>query len=279
MNKVWFNDCLRWYLIFALILIFVGGCSNKFSPEVRQERADSYAISGGLTQEKIQTDSFLLTTYQRFNRKDKDRKLVVYIEGDGMAWVSRNQLSTNPTPVHPVALELASLDDSANILYIARPCQYLWLKNTNGCNSKYWSNKRGSEEVIDAINQVISIVKDKENMLSIKLIGYSGGGGIAAIITKRRDDVKKLITVAGNLNYKLFAKIHKITSMNGSINPVIVAKQIESIPQVHYVGSDDRIVPEQIVRSFSDKVVVVSGATHTNWAEKWEMLLESSYKK
>jgi len=268
-----FKSYLKNYLILILTVMISGGCSSQLSPKVRQQQADHFAVIGNLVHEKITTDNFLLTTYQRFNHKDKSNQLVVYIEGDGMAWISRDQLSNNPTPVHPVALELASLDRGVNILYIARPCQYLWPQSMRNCNSDYWNNKRGSEEVISAINQVISIIKAREGFLSIKLIGYSGGGGIAALITDRRDDVEKLVTIAGNLNYELFTKIHNVTPMSGSIDPITISKQIASTPQIHYVGADDKIVPEKIARSFSDKVVVVKGVTHNSWVEKWREII------
>ena len=268
-----FKSYLKNYLILILTVMISGGCSSQLSPKVRQQQADHFAVIGNLVHEKITTDNFLLTTYQRFNHKDKSNQLVVYIEGDGMAWISRDQLSNNPTPVRPVALELASIDKGANILYVARPCQYLWPQSMRNCNSDYWNNKRGSEEVISAINQVISIIKAREGFLSIKLIGYSGGGGIAALITDRRDDVEKLVTIAGNLNYELFTKIHNVTPMSGSIDPIIISKQIASTPQIHYVGADDKIVPEKIARSFSDKVVVVKGVTHNSWVEKWREII------
>jgi hypothetical protein len=268
---------LRHLIYLLLVLMLSGGCSSKLSPKVRQQQADHFAEVGNLVYERITTDNFLLTTYQRFNHKDKSKQLVVYIEGDGMAWITRNQLSNNPTPLRPVALELASLDRGVNILYIARPCQYLWPQSMSNCSSEYWNDKRGSEEVIMAINQVISIIKAREGFLTIKIIGYSGGGGIAAIITERRDDVEKLITIAGNLNYDLFTKIHNLTPMSGSINPITIAKQITSTPQIHYVGGEDKIVPEQIVRTFSDKVVVVKGVTHASWAEKWREIISEVF--
>ena len=260
-----------------LAFMIIGGCSSKLSPQVRQQQADHLAEIGNLVHERITTNNFLLTTYQRFQHKDKSKQLVVYIEGDGMAWISRNQLSNNPTPVHPVALELASLDRGVNVLYVARPCQYLWPQPMSNCSSEYWNYKRGSEEVISAINQVISIIKAREGFLSIKLIGYSGGGGIAAIITDRRDDVEKLVTIAGNLNYDLFTKIHKLTPMSGSLDPITIAKQITSTPQIHYVGAEDKIIPEQIARSFSDKVVVVKGVTHGSWVEKWREIVSDVF--
>ena len=268
-----FNRCFRYYLACALVIILSSGCSSKYAPMKRQQNADQFSMAGGMIKQKIATENFILTTYQRFNDKADDKELVVYIEGDGMAWVSRSQLSANPTPVNPVALELASLDNRPNVLYIARPCQYLWPESTTGCSSEYWSNKRGSEEAIIAINEVISIVKNRENVPTIKLIGYSGGGAIAAIISARRDDVVKLVTVSGNLNYQLFTNIHNLSPMTDSVNPIAISKKIRSIPQIHYVGADDKIVPEQIARSFSDRVEVVKGVTHDSWPEVWKDIL------
>jgi dienelactone hydrolase len=177
--------------------------------------------------------------------------------------------------VQPIALKLASIDTNANVLYVARPCQYLWPQKMNRCSSKYWSNKRGSEEVISSINQAISIVKQKQNISSIRLIGYSGGGGIAALIADRRADVSEFVSVSGNLNYKLFTQTHNLSSMNGSIDPITVANQIGSIPQIHYVGADDKIIPKQIALSFSDKVKVINNVSHDNWPDKWAQILKT----
>ena len=272
-NTIRFNNFFKYYTIVLIIALLSSGCVSKLSPKVRQHTADTVAQAGNLAQQKIVTDDFLLTTYQHFDSTADNKQMVVYIEGDGMAWISRNQLSNNPTPVQPIALKLASVDTNANVLYIARPCQYLWPQKMNACSSKYWSNKRGSEEVILSINQAISIVKQKQNISTIRLIGYSGGGGIAALIASRRQDVNEFVSVSANLNYKLFTQIHNLSPMNGSIDPITVAKQISSIPQIHYVGSEDGIIPEQIPKSFSDNVISIEGATHDNWPSKWKDIL------
>jgi hypothetical protein len=266
---------LKHYLALLLILLLSSGCVSKLSPKVRQHTADTVAQSGNLVQQKIATDDFLLTTYQRFDSTADNKQMVVYIEGDGMAWISRDQLSSNPTPVQPVALKLASIDTNTNVLYIARPCQYLWPQKMNRCSSRYWSDKRGSEEVISSINQAISIVKQKQNISSIRLIGYSGGGGIAALIADKRADVSEFVSVSGNLNYKLFTRTHNLSPMNGSIDPITVANQIDSISQIHYVGADDKIIPKQIALSFSDKVKVINDVSHDNWPDKWAQILRT----
>ena len=274
-NTIYLNNFFKYYTIILTIALLSSGCVSKLSPKVRQQTADTVAQAGNLVQQKIATDDFLLTTYQRFDATADNKQMVVYIEGDGMAWISRDQLSSNPTPVQPIALKLASIDTNANVLYVARPCQYLWPQKMNRCSSKYWSNKRSSEEVISSINQAISIVKQKQNISSIRLIGYSGGGGIAALIADRRADVSEFVSVSGNLNYKLFTQTHNLSPMNGSIDPITVANQIDSIPQIHYVGADDKIIPRQIALSFSDKVKVINNVSHDNWPDKWAQILKT----
>ena len=274
-NTIYLNNFFKYYTIIFTIVLLSSGCVSKLSPKVRQYTADTVAQSGNLVQQKIATDDFLLTTYQRFDSTADNKQMVVYIEGDGMAWISRDQLSSNPTPVQPIALKLASIDTNANVLYVARPCQYLWPQKMNRCSSRYWSDKRGSEEVISSINQAISIVKQKQNISSIRLIGYSGGGGIAALIADRRADVNEFVSVSGNLNYKLFTQTHDLSPMNRSIDPITVANQIGSIPQIHYVGADDKIIPKQIALSFSDKVKVINNVSHDNWPDKWAQILKT----
>ena len=274
-NTIYLNNFFKYYTIILTIALLSSGCVSKLSPKVRQQTADTVAQAGNLVQQKIATDDFLLTTYQRFDATSDNKQMVVYIEGDGMAWISRDQLSNNPTPVQPIALKLASIDTNANVLYVARPCQYLWPQKMNRCSSRYWSDKRGSEEVISSINQAISIVKQKQNISSIRLIGYSGGGGIAALIADRRADVNEFVSVSGNLNYKLFTQTHDLSPMNRSIDPITVANQIGSIPQIHYVGADDKIIPRQIALSFSDKVKVINNVSHDNWPDKWAQILRT----
>jgi len=255
------------------VIVLLSGCSSRFSNESRLSTATQLALAGGFVEYKIQTDSFLLTTYQRITTAKTP--LVVYIEGDGLAWVTRHQLSSDPTPINPVALKLAAVDMADNVLYIARPCQYIWPEQDPLCNREYWSTKRSSEEVVVAINSVISLVKQRTGMESVRLIGYSGGAAIAVLIAARREDIKSLLTVAGNLNYRLFTSIHKLTPMTKSLDPIVVSKKISQIPQMHFVGEKDRVIPEQIARSFSNRVRLVKGVTHSEgWILHWRELLE-----
>lgn len=237
------------------------------------------AGKAGFTKEYIKAGDFTLLSYQRFNKLSD--KISIYIEGDGRAWEAKHRLSDDPTPSNPVALKLAALDPADNVVYIARPGQYS-PTDIPECNSKYWSGYRFAPEVIDSFNSAIDILKEKSGVKFVKLIGYSGGGAIAVLVAARRSDVNALVTVAGNLNPKAFCAYHHVTQLDGSLDPMDVAKAVTHIPQRHFVGSRDKIVPFAIVESFVkiekgenyECITVVEGASHNDdWGKRWKELL------
>lgn len=280
------NIALGWNslsLLLPVMMLVSSGCARDLSIETRLLTAERVATQGGLLKEKVETGQFRLTTYHRFGSSSK--RLVVYIEGDGFSWVTRNQVSGDPTPINPVALHLASLEQSANVLYIARPCQYVWPGNDPKCQKGYWTNRRTSEEVISSINHVISIFKKRSGTHKIQVVGYSGGGSVAALISARREDVSELITVAGNLNYKMFTDIHHLSPMKNSLDPLEVSGQLSGIAQCHLIGENDRIIPQDIADSFvmrqrqsrqqnsypyCNEIKVLNQVSHSDgWVDVW----------
>ncbi len=182
-----------------------------------------------------------------------DNPLTVYIEGDGFSWKNRYTLSADPTPKKSVSLQLAFHDSSPNVLYLARPCQYTG-SSGSGCHPGYWSTHRYSSEIVDSMNMAITQIKERINAKSVRLVGISGGGVIAALITLLRKDVAGLITIGANLDHKAWTTYHRVTPLDGSLNPADFAVQIQSVPQVHFVGGKDKIVPESVVRSYQEKM-------------------------
>lgn len=260
------------YLFFIFLIIFLTACS-RYSLESRVSLANSLALKNSLIKKDINTSSFILRTYGKIENKNKALK--VYIEGDGLAWINSRTISNDPTPINPIALKLASKDKSANIIYIARPCQYN-LKENNNCNNSYWSKKRFSKEVIASYNEALNRLKKKYGFEKIELIGFSGGGAVATLVASKRDDIIKIVTIAGNLNHKLVNKIHKVSQMKESLNPIDIASKISYIPQVHYVGESDTIIPIAVVNSFKKaakyskniEIKIINNATHTKgWDE------------
>ena len=133
------------YILLIYVIFFFTAC-GKYDLENRINLANTITKQNNFKSQDIQTDTFKLRTYQKFNINNSTLK--IYIEGDGFAWVDRYTISTNPTPINPIALKLAVQDKSQNIVYIARPCQYIKSKQ---CTNLYWSDKRFSKEVVHSV--------------------------------------------------------------------------------------------------------------------------------
>ena len=201
----------------------------------------------------------------------------VYIEGDGYAWRSSTQPSNDPTPRNPVALRLALKDPAASVLYISRPCQYVMAPQRKACDKKYWTNHRFSPEVVSAIDEVINHFVGNSETKTVGLVGFSGGGAIAALLAARRADVRWLITVAGNLDTDAWTSHHRVTPLNGSTNPRLIANRISDLPQLHLFGGRDEIMPAAIskryraqINGFALRAQTIDSFDHSCcWAERW----------
>jgi len=260
--------------------ILLSGCTTFSVFRDRSSVAEGIASPAGFSKEYIKAGNFTLLTYQRFTRSSD--KIDIYIEGDGRAWESKYKLSYDPTPSNPVALRLAAADPADNIAYIARPGQYSF-SGLPDCDPQYWSNRRFSPEVVESIDKAIDIIKQKSGAQYLELVGFSGGGAIAVLVAAKRRDVRALRTVAGNLNTAAFCSYHHVSQLEGSINPLDVALKVAHIPQRHFVGSKDRIVPLAIAESFvqmeqdngAKRITVVDGISHNgDWQRRWRDLLE-----
>ena len=124
-------------------LIFVSGCAVTMPFIDRSYSADKVASSGGFEKSYIKSGRFTLTSYSRINRPGDP--INIYIEGDGVSWLTRTQVSSDPTPRKPLVLELAAIDPAENVAYIARPGQYT-ATGIPDCDVSYWSDKRFSEK-------------------------------------------------------------------------------------------------------------------------------------
>jgi pimeloyl-ACP methyl ester carboxylesterase len=261
--------------------LFLLGCQLNPSRS-DSELAAEIARPAKLAEQLRTGGPFVLTTRERLTGHSGG-DLTIYLEGDGMAWLTRTQVSPDPTPDDPVALRLAALDASPNVAWIARPCQYTPKASNPECKPFYWTQGRFAPQVVDSIHAVISAIKRDAGAQRVHLVGYSGGGGLAVLVAARRDDVASIRTVAGNLDHRAFTSHHKVTPMDASQNPADVAPRVQSIPQIHWVGSEDKTVPELIARSYvgrmSSKVCAslqtVAGASHSQgWTSRWAELLK-----
>ena len=117
-------------LLLIAIAFLLSGCGTTN----RQTNVDALTKIAGLTSENLQTKTFVLRALSKTTAPVNI--LRVYIEGDGFAWVNRTTPSDDPTPRNPLGLKLAAADPSPNVLYLARPCQYVGLQSAGICTTR-----------------------------------------------------------------------------------------------------------------------------------------------
>ncbi len=229
----------------------------------------------------LSTNPFVLRSI--ILREQPHTVLHIYIEGDGHAWLRPSVQSPDPTPYHPLTLQLAAIDVHPQVAYLARPCQYTMpTHNQPACQKKYWGQARMAPEVIAAMHEAVNQLKQATGAQQVALFGYSGGGGVALLLAAQRDDVASIRTIAGNLDHAAFTHHHRLTPMAASLNPLDVAAQVAHIPQIHYAGEQDKVIPPTLTTAFTAALpqphcarqVTLPQATHTTgWTNAWPRLL------
>ncbi|WP_429481985.1 alpha/beta hydrolase [Paraburkholderia youngii] len=245
----------------------------------RVGHADAIAEASGLVRVEIPAGHFLLTGYARVT--DKRKPVDVYIEGDGLAWLTRTQPSLDPTPVQATGLALAAADPAPNVVYLARPCQFTPMEKNPRCEVAYWTGRRFAPEVVDSMDSALDWVAAQAPGQRLNVTGYSGGAAVAVLAAARRTDVATLRTVAGNLDDEFINRIHGVDSMPDSLNPISAARLVAQIPQIHFSSDADEVVPPEVARRFVSATqgrcataIAESGLPHDgDWQNRWLELL------
>ncbi len=264
--------------IAAFVFPALAGCAALD----RDANADAIARPAGLRRMVMKTEPFVLTTFARI--RDPGQPVTVYIEGDGLAWLSRTEVSRDPTPKEALGLLLAAADPSPNVAYLARPCQFTPRDRNPVCDFPYWTGKRFAPEVVRSVGEAIGLIAAQTPGQKVHLVGYSGGGAVAVLVAAERDDVASIRTVAGNLDHAEVNRLGRVSPLSGSLNPIDAAARVAHIPQIHFAGSSDTVVPPAIAERFRRasgspcvSIRIVAGNTHEDgWRLRWPALLGES---
>ncbi len=194
----------------------------------------------------------------------------IVLEGDGKAWQTRFRPSSDPTPQTPVGFKIAKSLKGFSV-YIARPCQYVEGDQRKNCHPVMWTNARFAPEVVTSMNVAINQVKQEYAINRIRLFGFSGGGTLAALIAANRDDVVELITMAAPLDTDEWTSFHDLSPLRNSLNPVHQIDVWGRLPQWHFAGEADDVVPAslyehvlgKVMRQPSPSLTVLPGFDHT----------------
>lgn len=233
-----------------ITLLFLAGCSTITVPV-------------DFVYKEIETRDFTLATWQKVTNPAAPYK--IYIEGDGYAFNAHGRATQDPTPHGTLVRELAFGDKNSNVIYLARPCQYA---KSPICSKRHWTTARFAPEIINAEYEAIKNITGNNPVV---LVGFSGGAQVSGLVATAKPglNVKKIITIAGNLDHLAWTQYHNLPPLNESMNLESYRRQFAKIPQIHYVGNDDKVMPPILVQEFvgdNDLIVEVKEATHnTGW--------------
>jgi len=251
----------------------IAGCA-AFSP---QRAADDAAAAAGFVREELPAGGFHLLAYRRFEAGDR---LTLYIESDGAPWPRRDRPPEDPTPRVPLALRLALEHPGGSVAWVSRPCQFLSEAELARCDSRYWRRARYGEDVVQALDAAAGQLLRESGARRLVLIGYSGGGAVAALVAARRSDVELLVTVGGVLDTTAWTAAHGVTPLDQSLNPADHAASLHATRQAHLVGDADAVTPPFLAESFAARagprarVLRLSARDHDCcWERDWTQLI------
>ena len=199
--------------------------------------------------------------------------LTVVIEGDGNAHDRKGQPSADPTPRDPLGFRIAQAWPQGPVAWLGRPCQYV---NDPACTPSDWTTGRYSERAVAASSLAIDDLKRRSGATRLRLVGWSGGGTMAALVAARRTDVAVLVTLAAPLDLAAWADWHGASALAGSLDPA-AAVIGPGVVQVHVLGRFDQVAPPALGAAAARRLggtVLVWPEKHTCcWAKRTDRLL------
>lgn len=166
--------------------------------------------------------------------------LTVFIEGDGAAHDARGAPSRDPTPRDPVSLKIAKAWPGENKAWLGRLCQYTRARDA-ACSPTDWTVNRFSPPAIAATNAALDRLKARSGATRLVLVGWSGGGTVAALAASERADVEALVTIAAPLDLAAWTTAMKISPLPDAGDPARLGRL--SMARLHLYGGRDATVP------------------------------------
>lgn len=232
------------FLLLLGLTLVLGGCASLLQSPA--ERADALARGAGFAP---QPAGRFVRMYLKAPPGHAEA-LTVYIEGDGARWRAANLPPADPTPENPLSLRLAILDPGPAVAYIGRPCQYLDEDALADCDPALWTRGRYSEPALKMMSDALDALVHTTGARQLTLIGHSGGGAMAALLAEQRKDVACLASVASPLDIAAWTEAIGVSPLRTSINPFDGAARLLKVPQVHFTGAKDDVVPPETIARF-----------------------------
>jgi len=206
--------------------------------------------------------------------------ITIYLEGDGLAWLNMDTPSDDPTPLNPLALRLAMQQPDGTTIYLGRPCQYATPLPVQ-CTAALWTGARFSPAVVNALDEAVSQLKRQYRATHINLVGYSGGAALALLLAERRNDVQLLLSVAGNVDPQEWIRLHNLSPLQGSLDPLARLQQLRAGQVWLLSGEEDENIPPALAAAVAARLTpqlqvtqrTLSGFNHhCCWDSIWPTL-------
>ena len=209
--------------------------------------------------------------HQVYSALHNDGGLHVYLEGDGQAWLDAQQITYDPGPLQPSPVLAWLARDTASRVLLGRPCYHGLARTDSACSAPYWTVWRFSPAVVDSLDTALqSLLQSAGAQRRITLIGYSGGGVLAAQLAYRHpQQVERLVTVAAPLDLVRWAAWHGYTPLPGS--PLTLLRQPAPFVQRHLIGGQDVSVPPWLFPSELPSQLYPHYGHRDGWAELWPL--------
>ncbi|RAK67423.1 hypothetical protein [Phenylobacterium kunshanense] len=179
--------------------------------------------------------------------------LTVVIEGDGRAHDRGGRPTADPTPSRPIGLAIARAWPDGPRAWVARPCQFTRGRDP-ACRPGDWTADRFSAPMLAALDAAVDDLKRSAGVGQVRLVGWSGGGVMAAALAGRRSDVAELVTIAAPLDVQAWTSARRLSPLN--LAPEVAALAAGPLPvaQRHLLGERDGVVPPASARAWATRL-------------------------
>ncbi|MCV6625900.1 MAG: hypothetical protein OIF38_07375 [Cellvibrionaceae bacterium] len=255
---------VAWVLLAAAAVISACGSTFQYQRFADQQGWLRLVLNGQGFQHLALYDSAELET----------KRLRVYLEGDGSPWRYGRYPSADPTAKRPLALQLMALDSTSR-LYLARPCYHILNK---ACTSDLWTAERYSAAVVNSMLSALAEFRRKHHFSEVEIVAYSGGATLAVLMADKIPGLRRIITLAGNLDTAQWVADKAYLPLRGSLDPIVDA-DLNGVEHTHFVGAkDNNILPrysQAFVRAHGGQRHILHNYDHVCcWLQDWPALME-----
>lgn len=209
---------------------------------------------------------------------DDAKTLHVYIAGDGVPSTAARYDPPDPTPAADPTFGLMAKDPAPRIL-LGRPCQHV----PGDCDPLHFTLGRYGDAVVTSMAVALREFLHESALsedVRIVLIGFSGGGTIAALLAEHLPEATALVTLAANLDTDAWAALHGTPRLIYSLNPSERPPLGRALHQLHLRGDRDENVPAELGRAWIERqpdarLQIERGFDHTCcWERIWPGVLD-----